>query len=271
MPIGDRLFYHPTRKQYDSPADHQLQHEPVEFQARDGIRLHGWFFPAVGKAQGTVLHLHGNAGNITGHFQQVSWLPAEGWNVLCFDYRGYGRSQGRVSRAGTVADAHAALDYLLVRPGVDPQGIVVFGQSLGGAVGVVLAAERAEIRGLAIDGAFDDYRGIVAWHIRHNPLLLVLAWWLPSMLIRRGLDPIDVVAQISPRPLLILQGTADRIVPAHMARQLHAAAGEPKELWLIEEADHYQALQERPEEVRPRLLAFFERCLADTRDAVPSA
>ena len=63
----------------------------------------------------------------------------------------------------------------------------------------------------------------------------------------------------------------DRIVPAHMARQLHAAAGEPKELWLIEEADHYQALQERPEVARPRLLAFFGRCLADTRDAVPSA
>ncbi len=265
MPIGDRLFYHPTQKEYDSPTTYQLRYESVAFKARDGTRLHGWFFPTDGRSRGTVLHLHGNAGNVTGHFVQVAWLPAAGWNVLCFDYRGYGRSQGRVSRAGTIADAHGALDYLLTRPDVDPQRIVAFGQSLGGAVGVVLAAERQEVGGLATDGAFDSYRGIVAWHIRRNPLLLLLAWWLPVTLIGRAFDPRDYVAGISPRPLLVMQGTADRIVPTHMGRQLHAAAGEPKELWLIEDADHYEALQERPDEVRPRLLAFFERCTPLTR------
>jgi hypothetical protein len=197
---------------------------------------------------------------VTGHFHQVCWLPAAGWNVLCFDYRGYGQSQGRVTRAGTITDAHAALDYLLQRPGVDPRGIVAFGQSLGGAVGIVLAAERGELRGLAVDGAFDNYRGIANWHIRRNPLLLIAAWWVP-LLMADAYDPIDYVAKVSPRPLLIMQGTADRIVNPQMARRLYDAAREPKQLWLIDGADHYEALDELGDTTRPRLLAFLKQCV----------
>ena len=256
----DGLFYHPTRRQYDRPERLKLAYESVSFPTADGLRLHGWFLPAGGTAIGTVLHLHGNAGNVTGHFHQVCWLPAAGWNVLCFDYRGYGQSQGRVTRAGTITDAHAALDYLLQRPGVDPRGIVAFGQSLGGAVGIVLAAERGELRGLAVDGAFDNYRGIANWHIRRNPLLLIAAWWVP-LLMADAFDPIDYVAKVSPRPLLIMQGTADRIVNPQMARRLYDAAREPKQLWLIDGADHYEALDELGDSTRPRLLAFLKQCV----------
>jgi fermentation-respiration switch protein FrsA (DUF1100 family) len=259
--IADRLFYHPTRQEYDRPERLNLAYESVRFPTADGLQLHGWFFPAHGPAAGTVLHLHGNAGNITGHFQQVAWLPEAGWNVLCFDYRGYGRSQGRVCRTGTIADAQAALDYLLTRPDVDPRRIVAFGQSLGGAVGIVLAARRRELTGLAVDGAFDRYRGIAAWHIRHNPILFVLAWWLPRLMMTDGYDPIDDVARVSPRPLLIIQGTADRVVDPRTARRLYDAARQPKELWLIDGADHYQALEEMGDTVQPRLLDFFKACV----------
>jgi fermentation-respiration switch protein FrsA (DUF1100 family) len=259
--IADRLFYHPTWKEYDRPERLNLAYESVRFPTADGLQLHGWFFPAASPAAGSVLHLHGNAGNITGHFHHVAWLPQAGWNVFCFDYRGYGRSPGRASRAGTITDAHAALDYLLSRPDVDPQRTVAFGQSLGGAVGIVLAAHRRELAGLAVDGAFDSYRGIANWHIRHNPILLVLAWWLPRLLMTDGYDPIDDVARVSPRPLLIIQGTADRIVDPQTARRLYDAARRPKELWLIDGADHYEALDELGEENRPRLLAFFKACV----------
>ncbi|HSW47192.1 MAG TPA: alpha/beta hydrolase [Phycisphaerae bacterium] len=256
----DGLFYHPTRREYDKPERLRLRYESVRFATRDGLELHGWFFPANGPAAGTVLHLHGNAGNVTAHFHQIGWLPACGWNVLCFDYRGYGQSQGRITRAGSIADAHVALDYLLHRPGVDPRRIVAFGQSLGGAVGIVLTAERPELRGLAADGAFDSYRGIATWHIRRNPLLFIVAWWVP-LLMGDGHDPIDCVARVSPRPLLILHGTADRIVDPRMARRLYDAAREPKELWLVDGSDHYEALEEMGEVNRPRLEAFFRRCV----------
>jgi fermentation-respiration switch protein FrsA (DUF1100 family) len=291
----DRVFYYPNRVRYGSPKELNLSYESVQFSTSGGLTLSGYFFPAQpsepGSAnpvatrlesasqiskptgftesgsdmkvspRGTILHLHGNAGNITGHFQHVAWLPAAGWNVLTFDYRGYGTSQGRVSRAGTIDDANAALDYLLHRTDIDTNRIVAFGQSLGAAVGIVLAAKRTEIRGLATDGAFDSYRKVVAWHIRRNPLLLVAAWWLPLGM-KDDHDPIDSIQEISPRPLFIMHGTNDQIVDPDMATRLYQAAGEPKELWLVPDVDHYGALQDEPQQAHSRLLAFFEKCLS---------
>lgn len=264
MGLGDVFFYHPTSETYDSPVESGLTFEDVFFETSDGVRLHGWFFPAEGRAAGTVLHLHGNAGNITAHFRFVDWLPARGWNVLCFDYRGYGRSAGRVTRQGTVTDGHAALDYLLSRCDVDRDAIVTFGQSLGGAVAIVVAADRPEIRGVVVDGAFDGYRSIARWHIRRNIVLQTTAWWFPKLMMKHDLDPIDYVDRIAPRPLLVMHGTADRIVDPGMARSLYDAAGEPKELWLVENADHYEAVCDRPEEACPKLLDFFRGCVSST-------
>ncbi|UCG33952.1 MAG: alpha/beta hydrolase, partial [Phycisphaerales bacterium] len=135
---ADRLFYYPTVKTYESPESSGLAAEPVYFQSADRVRLHGLFFPAAESPRGTVLHFHGNAGNVTGHWPFIAWLPPAGWNVLCFDYRGFGCSQGRISQRGSVLDVHAALDYVLSRPDVDPARVVAFGQSLGGAVAVVV-------------------------------------------------------------------------------------------------------------------------------------
>lgn len=273
MPICDGFFYYPNRHVYGSPEEVGLAHERVSFAASDGPRLDAWFFPAVrngiaqpAAAKGTVLHLHGNAGNMTGHFEHVAWLPAAGWNVLCFDYRGYGRSEGRVTREGTIRDAHAALDYLLSRPDVDPGGIVAFGQSLGGAIGIVLAAERPEIRGLATDGAFDSYRRIASCHIRHNPLLLCVAWWVPAVLMSNGHDPIDHIGRITPRPVQIIHGTADQVVPVEMGKRLFDAAADPRKIWLVDDADHYDPLREHGEEGRARLLAFFNESVSNGSD-----
>ncbi|NLX13393.1 MAG: alpha/beta hydrolase [Phycisphaerales bacterium] len=237
-----------------------MAYESVHFHTHDGVQLHGWFFPGQPPVRGTILHLHGNAGNITGHFEHAAWLPAKGWNVLCFDYRGYGQSAGTVTRAGTIADAHAALDYLRARPDLDPERILGFGQSLGGAVGIVLAAERPELRGLAADGAFEHYRRITSWHLRRNPLLRIVGWWVPYFM-SKDYNPIDYVGRIAPRPLLIMHGTEDSIVDPAMARRLYEAAGEPKQLWMFDGADHYGALHELAETARPRLLEFFSQCL----------
>lgn len=268
--VCDSFFYYPNTRNYGSPKELGLTYEPVCIPTRDGLRLNGWFFPAVQdqgsllpspRARGTILHLHGNAGNMSAHFPHIAWLPSAGWNVLCFDYRGYGSSQGSVCRAGTITDAHAALDYLLNRSDVDRNRIVALGQSLGGAIGIVLAAERPEIRGLATDGAFDSYRQVASWHIRHSPLLMPIAWWVPRILMSRHYEPIDYVGRITPRPILIIHGTADKIVPVEMANRLYDAAHEPKDLWLVNGAGHYEPLSEDNDEGRPRLLAFFSSCL----------
>jgi predicted alpha/beta-fold hydrolase len=122
---GDHWFYHPTQYEYGYPEDEDLAYESVRFPSGDE-RLHGWFFPAASDPKGTVIHCHGNAGNITGHFQFVAWMPSCGWNVLVFDYRGFGRSTGRPTRAGTVADVNAAIDYAGSRGDVDKSGPRVY-------------------------------------------------------------------------------------------------------------------------------------------------
>lgn len=259
MAAGDRLFYMPTHEIYGRPEAYGLSYQSVAFDSEDGTQLHGWFFPADGPPTGTVVHCHGNAGNITGHFERVRWLPPRGWNVLCFDYRGYGRSDGSPNRAGTIADARSAVRYVESRDDVDRGRIVLWGQSLGGAIGIVVAADLVTVRGIAVEGAFSAYRREAAYLCRQSVLLSPFAGILTRALISQGNDPIDRVAGIAPRPVFFVCGTRDHIVDYRQTLALHNAAGEPKELWVIDGGGHTDAA------LRPdgpdRLLRFFERCV----------
>ena len=98
----ERMFFYPDSATYTTPAQLGVRAEDVQIVTADGSRLHGWFLPAVGNAKGTVLHLHGNAANVSNHLPLVSWLPARGYNVLMVDYRGFGRSEGKPSLDGIV-------------------------------------------------------------------------------------------------------------------------------------------------------------------------
>ena len=261
--FADRVFYYPDSRDRGSPADDGLAYEDVFFTSENDLRLHGWFMPATGPspARGTVLHIHGNAANITGHYAFVRWLPEAGYNVLTFDYRGFGRSEGRVTRDGAVRDAAAALDFLHNRDDVAAERIVVFGQSIGGVVAIVLAADRqGDIRAVVVDSAFTSHRDIVRFHVSRNPFLTVLAWWFPFM-VPKGHDAIDCVSRIAPVPMLFMHGTADRITPSAMSQRLFAAANEPKDLWLIEGMEHTEVWEAQPKTARARLLAFFSAAL----------
>lgn len=258
----ERVFYYPDQHDRGSPSDEGLAFEDVHFTASDGVRLHGWFLPATGgTARATVLHLHGNAANITGHFPFVSWMPATGFNVFTVDYRGYGRSEGRVSREGTIRDARAALDYLQTRRDIDAKRIILFGQSIGGAISIALAAERrGELAAVVLDSPFTDYREIARHHILRNPVMLLIAWWFPFG-IEKGHDPIDCIGRISPTPILIMHGKDDRIVPPSMGRRLFDAASEPKELWQVDATDHMEVWDTHREEAIAKFIEFCNRAL----------
>ncbi|UCE61132.1 MAG: alpha/beta hydrolase [Phycisphaerales bacterium] len=270
---GDRWFYYPSREAYAHPADFDLTYESVFFdspgttgQSAEGeaaqVRLHGWFFPAGAEPKGTVIHCHGNAGNITGHFQFVAWMPAWGWNVFCFDYRGFGQSEGRPSRPGSIADTHAAIEYVRSRDDVDATRLVLFGQSLGGAIGIVASADREDLRGVAIEGAFSDYRREAGFVCRRSLLFWPFAPFA-RFFIAPGFDAIDYVERIAPTPLLMITGSADGVCDYRQTLDLHAAAGEPKSLWVIEGGRHTAALTETDGEGERRLDAFFTQCVAD--------
>ena len=258
---GDHWFYYPTRDKYGDPAELGLLPESVFFDS-DGRSLHGWYFRTMmAPARGTVIHCHGNGGNITGHFEFISWMPARGWNVLCFDYRGFGHSEGRPSRPGTIADTHAAIDYARARDDVDKSRLVLFGQSLGGAVGIVVAAERNDLRGVAIEGAFASYRGAAYYVCKQSWLLWGVARPASRLLIAPGFDPIDYVARIAPTPMFFITGTADDICDYRQTLQLHEAAGEPKCLWVIDGDPHTGALTETAGQGQQKLHEFFTRCV----------
>lgn len=280
MLIGcNNLFYYPSRHRFVDPTSLGLRYTDVFFESLDGMRLHGWFFPASGgsgdqsalethaRARATVVHFHGNAENITTHFRNVAWLPGEGYNVFAFDYRGYGRSSGSLDRTGIQDDAAAAVRYVRTRPDVDPHRLILFGQSLGGAIAVYVAAAqtREGIRAVVIDSAFSGYRTIVREKLAGTWLTWPFQWPL-SFLVSDRLSPKAVIHGVSPIPLLIIHGTADEIVPSHHAEELFAAAREPKTLWLVPDAGHTQALLKHGDIYRRRLIAFLEEALRQGED-----
>ncbi len=129
----------PGRALEATPADIGLNYEDVQFDTADGERLHGWYVPAV-NARGVLLFFHGNAGNISHRLESIMIFNRLGLDVLIVDYRGYGQSTGKPTESGTYRDAQAAWDYLLGERQAPPGRIVIFGRSLGGAVGAWLAA-----------------------------------------------------------------------------------------------------------------------------------
>jgi uncharacterized protein len=253
------LFFQPDRVLYLEPNRIRLPYQGVHFPTSDGLMLHGWFLPAKEVAKGTVLFLHGNGQNISTHFLNVAWLPAEGFNVLALDYRGYGASEGTPSITGVQLDIDAAMRHLLAHKGVDPNRIVILGQSLGGALAIYYAAHstyRTNIRAVVIDSAFFDYRQIA----REKLASSFITWpfqWLPWLTVNDDYSPADSVAAISPLPLLLIQGDRDAVVPLHHSQQLYERAKEPKERWVVPGAGHIQSLEN--EDVRKRLLGYLRR------------
>lgn len=257
----ESLFFFPSRQLQHTPAELGLQYQDVNFNAADGTRLTGWFLPAVGPAKGTVLHLHGNAANIGDHVWAVRWLPAAGYHVLTFDYRGYGQSAGEPSLAGAQQDIDAAMAYVRQRADVDPARLIVLAQSLGGAMGVYNLAHsrwRTEVKLLVVDSAFSSYQGIA----REKMAASWLTWplqWLPYLLLDDHYAAQDAAGLLSPLPVVFIHGTGDQVVPAHHSELLYQAAATPKQLWLLPNVPHTAGLELLPN--RSRLLLMFEQTL----------
>jgi uncharacterized protein len=252
-------FFQPDRRLAATPADLGLAYESLRLRAADGTELFAWFLPARGEARASVLFLHGNAENISTHFANVAWMPAEGFNVFALDYRGYGGSAGTPSLRGAQLDIEAAMRALLARPDVARGRIVVLGQSLGGALAIHYVAHTAyrdRVCALVADSAFSDYRRIVSEKLAGFALTWPLQW-LPAITVDNDYSPERAAGAVSPVPLLLIHGEADAIVPAQHAQRLFERAAEPKALWLVPGAGHIQSL--RDAEVRRRLTDYLAR------------
>lgn len=263
-------FYQPNQTWHKSPAGDSLCCEDIYFTSKDGTRLHGCFLSAGAPVLGTVVYLHGNFGNLSYYFNQIGWLPAEGFNVFLFDYRGYGRSEGKANRRGVYEDSVAAIEYILTKPGIDPSNVFVFGQSLGGTHAMVVLAKNdfRKVRAAVIEGAFGSYRrqaldsmaATTRKKIGDIPGLLLHLWPISFFVVSDCYSPIDSVQKLSPLPVLWIHSLQDTTVPWHHSWQLYQKAREPKELWLIPEGGHLTTFVESPwaAQYRRKLVRFLK-------------
>lgn len=252
------VFFYPQRQLVLTPTAAKLSYDEVSIETPDHVRLHGWYLPAA-DAKGTVLFLHGNAGNISTHLGSVYWLPREGYNVLLLDFRGYGESQGTASVGGSVLDAESALDWLADRPEVRSQGVAVLGQSLGGAIAIYTVAHsrhRDLIRTLIADSAFASYRGIAREKLAGWWLTWAVQWPL-SLTIGDHYSPVEAIPEVSPIPLLVIHNVGDPVIPVHHGDRLYAAAREPKAYWRLPEDGHITALVH--DDNRKRLVTYLDQ------------
>jgi fermentation-respiration switch protein FrsA (DUF1100 family) len=220
--------YRPHRELPATGAELQRPFENVFFRTSDGVELHGWFFPAnpdSSRARFVILLCHGNAGNIGHRLELYRALLDAGANVFTFDYRGYGRSQGRPSEEGTYLDGQAACQWLRQK-GFSSSRIVVYGESLGGGIASELCL-REPMGGLILQGTFTSLPEIGA----------DLYPWLPVRWISRiRYDTRNKLPRIKV-PVLVMHSRGDGLIGFRHSEKNFAAANEPKQFCEIR-GDH---------------------------------
>lgn len=221
-----------------------VQPHDIYFASEDGTKLHAWQFThAAGQpSKCVVLQFHGNGQNMTTHFYSLYWILEYGVDYMTFDYHGYGESDGKPSPKATVEDGHAVLRK--VHELYPDKKIVVLAQSLGGAIGLRAAIdERNEVPIALIfaDSTFASYRS-VARSVLAKHWLTWLFQPIGWLAMSDAYAPGDDIAKLSPIPLVVIHGDADQIVDVSMGRDVFARARDPKELWIVPQGQHTDAL-----------------------------
>ncbi|MCR4338114.1 MAG: alpha/beta hydrolase [Candidatus Omnitrophica bacterium] len=209
----------PSRDFFATPKSHGLDYQDVAIKTEDGVSLHGWWVPSIRipPSKTTVLFLHGNAGNIGDRTEKIMALNHLGVHVLIIDYRGYGASQGTPSETGLYRDAKAAFDWLRQRPENGDHKIIVYGESLGGAVAIDLATHRS-VDGLILDSTFPCAEDVAK----------IVAPFVPSFLLSMKFDSLQKIENVKV-PKLFMHSPADEVIPFALGWKLYEKAPMPKE------------------------------------------
>jgi uncharacterized protein len=225
------MTFHPVRIAADQQLLPPAGAENVWFNSADGTRLHGWFFTTQVEPEfATLVYFHGNGGNISNVGWVGQWFAKRGFNVLLFDYRGYGASAGRVAHESELyADGDAAVDFVVKEKGARPQRVVLYGQSLGTAVAADVASRR-EVGVVLLESGFSSASSVASAALP----------WLPQWLHFLGKNRFESARKLGAvkAPVLIAHGDPDPVIPTDEAQLLFNAANEPKKLLIVHGAGH---------------------------------
>lgn len=242
--LESKSVFYPSVRLAATPQEIGLRYEDILMATRDGTAIHGWLIKAPA-AQSTLIFLHGNAGNIGDRLGKIDLFYKMGINILIFDYRGYGQSKGRSTEQGIYNDALAAFDYLKGRDDTKMMPVVGYGESLGGAVAVDLAAQRS-LAALILDSTFSSAPDMAR---RMYP-------YLPTCCMSVKLDSIRKIKNVG-IPKLFLHSTDDEIVPYALGRKLYEAAPAPK-AFLDIIGDHNDGYVNDGEKVKEGIKGFLK-------------
>ena len=255
-----------------NPALLGLSYEEVSFPSiDDDLTLHGWYLP-VQDSESVIIMIHGADGNRAdssiGMLEIASGLVEHGYNVLMFDLRGHGESEGNRMSAGFYEkrDLLGAVDYVKGR-GFERIGVLGF--SVGAATALTGTAENDDVDAVVADSSFADLKEMMdpEFSKRTKFPKFFLGPLLFMVKIMYGVDfnaikPVESVPRIEPRPILFIHGELDETVPLEHAYRLRAASQNPEsQLWVVPEAGHVRAYITHPEEYISRITAFFDGVL----------
>jgi uncharacterized protein len=223
----ERLFvYYPSRQLSADPGNVGLDFQDIAVVAEDNVKLHGWFVRSEGASR-TIMIFHGNGGNIGDRVSWVRLLHDLGVHVFIFDYRGYGKSEGKPFEEGLYRDARAVYNWWVRERRPRGERLIIFGESLGGAVAVHLAA-RVPAAGLILQSTFTSARDMAK-------TMFPIGLLLPLTGVR--FDSEKEIARVA-CPKLMIHGTRDEIVPFRLGNRLHDVAPHPKLFYPVPEAGH---------------------------------
>lgn len=218
--IERRNLFFPFKTIEYTPQAIGLSYEDIYFTTEDGKKINGWFVPAK-EAKYTILFFHGNGGNLSHRLDKIKIFHDLGLNIFIIDYRGYGKSEGAPSEAGLYLDAKAAYSYLTDNVNIIPSSIILYGESLGGAVALELAT-KVTAEAVITEEAFSSMRGIAK----------DMYPFIPSFLVSDRFNSVSRIEKVD-IPKLIIHSKNDEMIPFSNAQTLYNKAKDPKVLAAI--------------------------------------
>ncbi|MCK5287973.1 MAG: alpha/beta hydrolase [Candidatus Omnitrophica bacterium] len=226
------------------PSLMQLTYEDVFIKTADNVDLHGWFIPYPG-SKFTMLYCHGNGGNITTRLDKLLIMHQLQINIFAIDYRGYGRSKGVPTESGVYLDVKSAYDYLIHKLNLYPDNIILYGESLGGAI-IVDLASKVEVGALILEGTFSSGKDIGK----------IIYPFIPKIFIPNAYDSLKKIRDIR-KPKLFIHSQIDKVIPFELGEKLYKASLEPKKFISIVGA-HGTAFVESKYKITKEITQFID-------------
>ena len=266
------LFLQPNRVEYPFATALRYSREEVRIPTERGESLRAWLFGAVAnqaarpdlvraptsKAKGLIVQFHGNAENMTAHFRFLEWAPFEGYDLLAFDYRGYGGSPGVANVADANADARAAIRFAVDLARERGEPLIFYGQSLGGALMLRALEDSPPPQNLVlivVESAFRSYREIAREKLDLSWLTRPFAWLAYPLVSDRWSPGGAGMKTLPPNvPIIFIYSSDDPIVPINHGVELFAETREPKEFWEHAQPGHVNGMFAEGGRLRRKLL-----------------